>query len=186
MSTTPAAQVDVLARSAHLRYREALGEEIGEIPEGLYPGDYLKPVGAALAAEYRRSLSPPRPRSEWLALFRERDGRGDDRADQGRPRPARHPPRPVRVRGRGAGERQAATGAERWLRDTGLVYEGVLERAEGRDRTRIGSRSSCRCSARPQFGDDQDRPIKKSDGSWTYFGADLAYHHAEGARAPTS
>ena len=63
------AQVDVLARSAFLRYREALGEDIGAIPEGLYPGDYLKPVGGALAAEYGDKLTP-RPRAEWLPLVR--------------------------------------------------------------------------------------------------------------------
>ncbi|HEY0629886.1 MAG TPA: arginine--tRNA ligase, partial [Sphingomicrobium sp.] len=64
-------QVDTLARSAHLRYREALGEEIGEIPEGLYPGDYLKPVGALLAAEYGDQWVG-KPESEWLDLFKQR------------------------------------------------------------------------------------------------------------------
>ena len=64
-------QVDTLARSAHLRYREALGEDIGDIPEGLYPGDYLKPVGAALAAEYGDRYVG-KPESEWLALFKTR------------------------------------------------------------------------------------------------------------------
>ena len=63
------AQVDVLARSAFLRYREALGEDIGAIPEGLYPGDYLKPVGAALAAEYGRDVEG-RPEAEWLPIVR--------------------------------------------------------------------------------------------------------------------
>src|SRR3982075_2237259 len=63
------AQVDVLARSAYLRYREALGEDIGEIPEGLYPGDYLKPVGQALADEYGDKLLQ-KPETEWLPLVR--------------------------------------------------------------------------------------------------------------------
>src|SRR4029453_19241786 len=65
------AQVDALARSAYLRYREALGEDIGEIPEGLYPGDYLKPVGTALAAEYGRTLTD-KPEAEWLPIVRDR------------------------------------------------------------------------------------------------------------------
>src|SRR5579862_1231404 len=63
------AQVDVLARSAYLRYREALGEDIGTIPEGLYPGDYLKPVGAALAAQYKDALTK-QPEAEWLPVVR--------------------------------------------------------------------------------------------------------------------
>ena len=71
------AQVDVLARSAHLRYREALGEDIGEIPEGLYPGDYLKPVGEALAAEFG-DIYADAPESEWLEPFRAQRDRGDD------------------------------------------------------------------------------------------------------------
>src|SRR4029079_2076022 len=65
------AQVDALARSLHLRYREALGEDIGEIPEGLYPGDYLKPAAVALAAEFGDKYAAA-PESEWLAIFRER------------------------------------------------------------------------------------------------------------------
>src|SRR6201996_5573804 len=65
------AQVDVLARSAFLRYREALGEDIGEIPEGLYPGDYLKPVGQALAAEQGKALLSM-PEAEWLPIVRRR------------------------------------------------------------------------------------------------------------------
>src|SRR3974377_142779 len=79
------AQVDVLARSAFLRYREALGEKIGEIPEGLYPGDYLKPVGAALKTEHGATLSN-KPESEWLPVVRAKaiammmDGIRDDLA----------------------------------------------------------------------------------------------------------
>jgi arginyl-tRNA synthetase len=94
------AQVDTLARSAHLRYREALGEAIGDIPEGLYPGEYLKPVGALLAAEYGTAMIDA-PEGEWLKPFREKDGRGDARPHPPRPRPARRPPRPLLVRGRG-------------------------------------------------------------------------------------
>ena len=81
------AQVDVLARSAYLRYREALGENIGAIPEGLYPGDYLKPVGAALAAEYGAKLKD-KPEAEWLPLVRDKADRDDDGHDPRRPRRA--------------------------------------------------------------------------------------------------
>ena len=78
------AQVDVLARSAYLRYREALGEDIGAIPEGLYPGDYLKPVGAALATEYGASLKD-KPEAEWLPHRARQGDRHDDGADPRRP-----------------------------------------------------------------------------------------------------
>ena len=90
------AQVDTLARSAQLRYREALGEDIGEIPEGLYPGDYLKPVGAALAAEFGDRFAAA-PESDWLELFKRAHGRRDARADPPRPWPARRSSRSVRV-----------------------------------------------------------------------------------------
>ena len=102
-------QVDTLARSAHLRYREKLGEDIGEIPEGLYPGDYLKPVGAILAAEYGDQFADA-PESEWLELFKAEDGRGDARSHPPRPRPARHPSRHFRLRSRTAGVGQGRGG----------------------------------------------------------------------------
>ena len=98
-------QVDVLARSAHLRYLEALGRDTGEIPEGLYPGDYLVPVGKELAAEYGDRFADA-PESEWLETFRLKSVADDDRADQGRSRPARHPSRSLRLRGGRAGERR--------------------------------------------------------------------------------
>lgn len=166
-------QVDTLARSAHLRYREALGQDIGEIPDGLYPGDYLKPVGAALAAEFGDRYAD-RPESEWLALFKARTaGAMMDliRAD-------------LALLGihhdkfSSEAELQASGMIERAverLRAKGLVYEGVLEAPKGEtpEDWEPVELTLFRATA---YGDDVDRPIKKSDGSWTYFGADLAYH----------
>ena len=99
------AQVDTLARSVHLRYREALGDDIGDIPEGFYPGDYLKPVGVLLAAQYGDEYVG-KDEAEWLPAFRERGDHGDARSHPPRPGPPRHPPRSVRVRGRGAAHRR--------------------------------------------------------------------------------
>ena len=168
------AQVDVLARSAYLRYREALGEQIGEIPEGLYPGDYLKPVGAALAARDGRKWLG-RPESEWLeevrqfAIGRMMDLIRDDLAALG----VRH--------AKFASERNEIVEKQRVqhvvdaLRKRDLVYTGVLEPPKGmkpddwEPRPQLLFRSS-------QFGDDVDRPLQKSDGSWTNIAADMAYH----------
>ncbi|QAY77774.1 arginine--tRNA ligase [Sphingosinicella sp. BN140058] len=165
-------QVDVLARSAWLRYREALGEAI-EIPEGLYPGDYLVPVGQAFAAEFGdRYVSAPE--AEWLALFRTRtvaamlDMIRADLALLG----IHHDifASEAEVQGSGATDRVLST-----LRDKGLIYEGVLEAPKGEtpDDWEPVELTLFRST---QFGDDQDRPMKKSNGSWTYFGADAAYH----------
>lgn len=165
-------QVDVLARSAWLRYREALGETI-EIPEGLYPGDYLVPVGQAFAAEFGdRYVSAPE--TEWLALFRTRtvaamlDMIRADLALLG----IHHDifASEAEVQGSGAADRVLST-----LRDKGLIYEGVLEAPKGEtpDDWEPVELTLFRST---QFGDDQDRPMKKSNGSWTYFGADAAYH----------
>ncbi len=84
-------QVDVLARSAFLRYREALGEDIGPIPEGLYPGDYLKPVGESLAREHGAALKE-KPETEWLPIGAQARYRRDDGDDPRRPRRAQHHP----------------------------------------------------------------------------------------------
>ena len=166
-------QVDVLARSAHLRYREALGEAIGEIPEGLYPGDYLIPVGKVLADRYGDSLASA-PESEWLVPFREAavaammDMIRDDLALLG----IRHDLFASEAAVQAAKKPEAA---EAELRARDLVYDGELEAPKGEPDpdwepvTLPLFRSTA-------FGDDQDRPIKKSDGSWTYFGADMAYH----------
>jgi arginyl-tRNA synthetase len=180
------AQVDQLAESAYLRYREVLGEDIGPIPEGLYPGDYLKPVGQALAAEHGRALKPL-SRAEWLPVVRAKAVKmmmaevRDDLAainvrhdvffferslseDAGRP---------------GANDRadQVARTIEE-LRTLGYVYQGRLPPPKGQpiedweDREQTLFRSTA-------FGDDVDRPLVKSDGSYTYFAADIAYHKSK-------
>ncbi|MEE4350400.1 MAG: arginine--tRNA ligase, partial [Pacificimonas sp.] len=166
-------QVDVLARSAHLRYREALGETIGDIPEGLYPGDYLKPVGAALAEEYGDRYVAANE-SEWLLPFRERTVGAmlalikADLAKLG----IHHDLFASEWALQQAG---AVDRAEQTLRDLGHVYEGVLKPPKGElpDDWEPVELTLFRST---DFGDDVDRPLKKSDGSWTYFGADAAYH----------
>jgi arginyl-tRNA synthetase len=172
------AQVDVLARSAYLRYREALGEDIGEIPEGLYPGDYLKPVGAALAAEHGPSLLNF-PEERWLPLVREQAIKmmmaviRDDLAALN----VRHDVFfSERSLIEGEHDVVAATIAE--LRRQGYVHEGRLLPPKGapvedwEDREQTLFRAT-------QFGDDVDRPLKKSDGTYTYFASDIAYHKSK-------
>lgn len=165
-------QVDVLARSAHLRYREALGETI-EIPEGLYPGDYLVPVGKDLAAEFGDRYVGA-PESEWLALFRTRAVAAmlvmirADLALLG----IHHDLFSSEAELQAAGKPEAA---EAELRARGLVYDGVLEAPKG-ETPEDWEPVELPLFRSTQFGDDQDRPIKKSNGQWTYFGADLAYH----------
>jgi arginyl-tRNA synthetase len=175
------AQVDTLARSVHLRYREALGADIGEIPAGLYPGEYLKPVGVLLASEYGDDYAEA-PEDHWLPLFRQwaikamldliRYDLGllgihhDKFASE------------AEIQASGAVE-----GTMEVLRDKGLVYEGTLERPKSLDPHDEWEPVELILFRSSQFGDDQDRPMKKSDGSWTYFGADAAYHwqKAQGA-----
>lgn len=173
-------QVDVLARSAHLRYREALGENVGAVPEGLYPGDYLIPVGRALADEFGDRYAAA-PESEWLALFRARAVAAmlvlirDDLALLG----IHHDLFSSEAELQAAGKPEAA---EAWLRARDLVYDGVLEAPKG-ETPEDWEPVELPLFRSSRFGDDQDRPIKKSNGSWTYFGADLAYHFqkAQGA-----
>lgn len=173
-------QVDVLARSVHLRYREALGEAIGEIPEGLYPGDYLIPVGQALAEEFGGQYLGA-PEAEWLAIFRAHavakmmELIKADLALLG----IHHDVFASEAALQAAGKPEQT---EAWLRQHGLVYDGVLEAPKGKsiddwEPVELPLFRSTR------FGDDQDRPIRKSDGSWTYFGADLAYHFQKAENA---
>jgi arginyl-tRNA synthetase len=167
------AQVETLARSVYLRYLEALGEAV-EFPEGTYPGDYLIPVGAALAGRHGRSLVG-RPEAEWLAEVR--DVATDammaeirtDLALLGVEMDSFFSEKSLY----GTGAIEAALAA---LADKGLIYEGVLEPPKGKlpedwePREQTLFRSTV-------YGDDIDRPIRKSDGSWTYFAPDVAYHY---------
>ncbi|HEU4704669.1 MAG TPA: arginine--tRNA ligase, partial [Sphingomicrobium sp.] len=167
-------QVDTLARSVHLRYREALGEDIGDIPEGMYPGDYLVPVGAALAAELGDRYAAA-PESEWLALFRSRSTEAmlelirRDLALLG----IHHDKFASEAALQASGKVEQAMDN---LRAKGLVYEGELERPKSLDPHDEWEPVELTLFRSTRFGDDQDRPLKKSDGSWTYFGSDAAYH----------
>lgn len=174
-------QVDVLARSAHLRYREALGEDIGEIPEGLYPGDYLKPVGEYLAGELGDRFKDL-PEEEWLPIFRAEAVEQmmnlikADLALLG----IHHDLFSSEAALHAAGKPDEA---EAWLRAHDLVYDGVLEAPKGKAPPEDWEPIELPLFRATKFGDDQDRPIKKSNGSWTYFGADLAYHMQKAAEA---
>ena len=167
------AQVDVLARSVHLRYREALGEAIGDIPEGLYPGDYLKPAGAALAAKHGNAFQSA-PEEQWLASFRlfavdaMMDMIRDDLAALG----VKHD---VFTSERLLVESGKVEAALAFLQERGQVYEGVLEPPKGKVLDDWEPRPQTLFRA-TSFGDDVDRPLRKSDGSWTYFASDIAYH----------
>ena len=168
------AQVDILGRSTYLRYKEALGESVGAIPEGLYPGEYLKEVGAALAKrDGRRWLD--KAENEWLPAargFAIETLMAEIKAD-------------LATLGVGIGvyfsERALVeSGAvERCYRDLdgqGLIYRGRLEPPKGQKPDDWEDREQTLFRA-TKFGDDVDRPLKKSDGSWTYFANDIAYHH---------
>ena len=167
-------QVDTLARSVHLRYREALGEDIGDIPEGMYPGDYLKPVGEKLAGEFGDKYASA-DEGEWLTLFRQRaiaamlDLIRHDLGLLG----IHHDlfASEAELQKEGAVDRGLDT-----LRAKGLVYEGMLERPKSLTEHDEWEPVELTLFKSTQFGDDQDRPMKKSDGSWTYFGSDAAYH----------
>jgi len=169
------AQVDALARSAYLRYREALGEDIGAIPEGLYPGDYLKPVGEALAAQHGKELLAL-PEAEWLPIVRQAaltamlamiEG---DLAELGIRHDVFFSERSLTE---GPRDEVAETIADLKAKD--LIYTGSLPPPKGKvdedweDREQLLFRSTA-------FGDDMDRPLVKSDGSYTYFASDIAYH----------
>jgi arginyl-tRNA synthetase len=172
------AQVDQLARSAFLRYREVLGEDIGAIPEGLYPGDYLKPVGAALAAEYAGALKT-QPEAQWLPVVRTKTIEmmlAAIRADLAALNITFDVFYSERSLVTGGVDRVAET--IEWLRQRGHVYEGRLPPPKGapvedwEDREQTLFRAT-------EFGDDTDRALKKSDGSYTYFASDIAYHRSK-------
>ena len=174
-------QVDTLARSAHLRYREALGADIGEIPEGLYPGDYLVPVGQALAAEFGDCYVDA-PESQWLQLFKTKTVAAmielikQDLALLG----IHHDLFASEAELAAAGGPERAMAA---LKAKGLVYQGVLERPKSLDEEDEWEPVELTLFRSSQFGDDQDRPLQKSDGSWTYFGGDAAYHLQKAEKA---
>jgi arginyl-tRNA synthetase len=169
------AQVDVLARSAFLRYREALGEDIGEIPEGLYPGDYLKPVGQALAAEYGSALLAM-PEAEWLPVVRAKaiammmEAIKGDLAALNIKHDVFFSERSLIA----SGNNRVAETID-FLRAKGDVYEGRLPPPKGAPVDDYEDREQTLFRA-TAFGDDVDRPLLKSDGSYTYFASDIAYH----------
>ncbi|MFL6736044.1 MAG: arginine--tRNA ligase, partial [Sphingomonas sp.] len=264
-------QVDTLARSVHRRYREALGEDIGDIPDGMYPGDYLQPVGTLLAAEFGDQFAEA-PEAEWLSVFREHaikamldlirydlgllgihhdlfsseaELHANGAVEEGMEvlrskglvyegtleRPKSLDPHdewePVELtlfRASQFGDDLVEMAEDEWLpivrkcaikamldlirydlgllnihhdifsseaelqssgavdeamevlRQKGLVYEGTLERPKSLDPKDEWEPVELTLFRSSEFGDDQDRPMKKSDGSWTYFGADAAYH----------
>ena len=170
-------QVDDLARSAFLRYREALGEDVGAMPEGLYPGDYLKSVGEDLAREFGAALRDM-SETEWLPLARKR-------AIDAMIAMIRADLAALNITHEVFASERALTGADGgedrvreaidWLRARGFIYQGRLPPPKGapsddwEDREQTLFRST-------DFGDDVDRPLIKSDGGYTYFASDIAYH----------
>jgi arginyl-tRNA synthetase len=169
------AQVDALARSAFLRYREALGDKIGEIPEGLYPGDYLKPVGEKLAAQHGKELLSL-PEQKWLPIVRAAAFKTmlamieDDLNALGI-----HHDVFFSERSLSEGTRDEIAETINDLKARGLIYKGRLPPPKGKvdedweDREQLLFRST-------EFGDDMDRPLVKSDGTYAYFAGDIAYH----------
>jgi arginyl-tRNA synthetase len=166
------AQIDILARSAYLRYKEAIGHDTGGIPDGLYPGDYLKPVGAALATEHGEGLLNL-PEERWLPVVRDKavammtELIRDDLAALNIRQEVFFSEKSLHE----SGEVQATIDD---LRSKGYVYSGRLPPPKGEidedweDREQTLFRTT-------EFGDDTDRPLKKSDGSYTYFASDVAY-----------
>jgi len=177
------AQIDVLAQSAHLRYREALGEDVGAISEWLYPGDYLKDVGKAIADRdgYRWLKSGE---EAWLPEFRDFCVAAmmalirDDLAALG----VVHS---EFTSEKGLADSGAIEEAVSWLEARGLVYTGTLEPPKGKLPDDWEERPQLLFKA-TEFGDDTDRPLRKSDDSWTYFASDIAYHRDKFQRGFTT
>ncbi len=166
-------QVDDLARSVYLRYLEALGETISEIPKGLYPGEYLKPVGEALAKEVGE-LYKDKPETEWLLPIRRFSVAAmmelikEDLHLLGIHHEVFTSESTLVAKG-------AVEHAIDCLEKRGLIYTGVLEAPKGKPVDDWEPRPQMLFKA-TQFGDDIDRPLQKSDGTWTYFAKDIAYH----------
>jgi arginyl-tRNA synthetase len=175
------AQVDILARSAFLRYQQVMGDELDEIPEGLYPGEYLIPVGTRLAEDHDTGLMSL-PEEIWLPLVRKEAIDmmlamiRDDLAALNVRHDVFFSERSLTTGGR---DEVAVTIAE--LRERGLIYQGRLEKPKGHDGEEWEDREQTLFRSK-DFGDDVDRAIMKSDGSYTYFAADMAYHHNKLAR----
>ena len=167
------AQVDALARSAYLRYREALGHDLGAIPEGLYPGDYLRPVGAALAEAHGAALASV-SEAEWMPVVR-------DAAVSAMIAAIHADLKALGVRHEVFTSERALVAAGRVdvalrrLSARGLVYRGTLRPPKGREPEDWEPRDQDLFRS-TEFGDDTDRPLRKSGGEWTYFATDLAYH----------
>ncbi len=168
------AQIEALTQTGFLRYREALGEDIGPIPEGLYPGDYVKQVGEELKADYGDELLK-KPESEWKPIVRERainimmaDIRNDLWSLGVVPDVFFSEASLTED-----GDQVAAT--IEFLRKQGYVFEGRLPPPKGAPVDDYEDREQTLFRA-TAFGDDVDRPLKKSDGSYTYFASDIAYH----------
>jgi arginyl-tRNA synthetase len=167
------AQVDTLARSAYLRYREAMGEDIGAIPQGYYPGEYLIETGQAFAEKYGdRYMNAGE--DEWLPVVRAfaidamMTNIKDDLIRLGIRMDVFSSERALVENG--AVEKTMAE-----LNERGHIYEGVLEPPKGKTPDDWEPREQTLFRS-TDFGDDIDRPIRKSDGSWTYFASDVAYH----------
>jgi len=176
-------QINVLARSAYLRYRQALGVDIGEITEGLYPGDYLIPVGQALADKYG-DLWLTSPEDEWLNEVRQfaTEAMMDMiRADL-ETLSIKHDVFFSELTLHKNGHIQSALDK---LAEKGLIYTGVLDAPKGMAQDDWEERPQTLFKS-TDFGDDVDRAVQKSDGSWTYFAADVAYHHDKIARGYTN
>ena len=171
-------QVDKLAETAYLRYREALGEPIGEIPEGLYPGDYMKAVGRGLAEAHGDSLLEKAP-SQYTPIVREfaikllMAAIREDLEQLGVTHDVFFSERSLTE-----GKTDQVAMAIAVLRERGLIFEGRLPRPKGHDDDDWEDREQTLFRS-TQFGDDVDRALMKSDGTYTYFANDVAYHYAK-------
>jgi arginyl-tRNA synthetase len=168
------AQVDILGRSTYLRYKEALGDAIGQIPDGLYPGEYLKEVGAAIA---RRDGARwiDKPEADWLPEMRS-FAIATLMAEIKQDLETLGVKIDVYSSERALVESGAVDRAFEELTRQDLIYQGRLEPPKDKKPDDWEDREQTLFRA-TKFGDDIDRPLKKSDGSWTYFANDIAYHH---------